>query len=91
MNAQIRSGIEILDDIIGPIWIRSIDVESLDIRDCNQCILGQLYGSYECGVDYLFQGSEQRASDHGFIAPSDGIDRLTQEWKNVIDKKLHEM
>lgn len=36
-----------------PGWHEKIDVSRLDMRDCGECVLGQLYGVYGTGLDAL--------------------------------------
>ncbi len=40
-------------DVELPGWANKIDVDSLDMREPNKCILGQLYNDYMIGIEKL--------------------------------------
>lgn len=59
-------------DIVRPGWAQEIDLGSLDLGDCDVCVLGQLYGDYEEGAAKLFAvaGNPEEASKRaGFNVP----------------------
>lgn len=52
MKDKVLRGIELLDREV-PDWREKIDWDRLNMADCFRCILGQLFGEYAEGVDYL--------------------------------------
>lgn len=52
MNENVSRGISLLDQEV-PGWRDKIDWDKLDMSNCFRCILGQLFGEYAEGVDYL--------------------------------------
>lgn len=81
-------------------WADLIDPTELDMRHVHNCVLGQIFGSYFRGVDYLFGRGEQdqfdAAIDHGFNVEAyggqeyeDEYDGLNAGWREcVIDRRL---
>lgn len=49
---RVASGVYMLD-IFSPGWRQKIDLANLDITSCRDCVLGQIYGSYETGMRRL--------------------------------------
>lgn len=45
----VRKASESLDDI-KPDWYKDIDLDTIDMGDCNECLLGQLFGGYTDGI-----------------------------------------
>lgn len=67
-------------DIYGPRdWALGINLETLDLWDNKQCVLGQLYGHYKRTPDHVFVHSRQSA----FI-PLFQARRMTKAWKFEI-------
>mgnify|MGYP001564744249 FL=1 len=47
--SYVERGAEVLDRVY-PGWWRKIDLDRLDMKDCSDCLLGQLYGDYRSGL-----------------------------------------
>lgn len=83
-------GAEFLTRVLeGPQWRPRIDLDSLNLCSSYQCVLGQLYGVYERGVDALgLNGAQQ--FDYGFtVSPRfDGYvgawEALTEAWRREL-------
>jgi len=68
MEQRRDRGVALLDSE-QPGWRSKVDGPTLRMRTCHDCVLGQLFGSYQLGRQILgasgkFEGS---ASDHGFM------------------------
>lgn len=46
---RVERGMAWLDAHV-PGWLDRIDMETLDIGDCDRCVLGQLFGSFDAGI-----------------------------------------
>lgn len=84
-----------------PGWAKKINIDELDMNNCNQCIIGQAVCNYfdlytkdtHAGWDY--QAIEDWAIDYGFQAP-DGTDEsqyqkfsnLETVWSDEVRKRL---
>lgn len=90
MKAEVEKGIKLLDEKV-PGWRERIDPDSLDMSDCFQCILGQLFGSFSDGskkLGFVWLGNTE---DFGFevkqrFAPLP-YDELTNLWKKELEKR----
>ena len=91
-EATIRAlrGVDFLD-IEMPGWINHIDVDSLDLFDCDNCVLGQLFGEYTKGIKILEIGNDDAVhcgfeSCHVICGGGGFMDyaELTTAWKNII-------
>ena len=74
----------------GPDWTSRISTGELDMETTHRCILGQLFGSYDTGVEALnLNDDEEFAIDYGYC-PLEGTDTgnrvLTEEWKRRIQE-----
>lgn len=82
-DAAIDKGIALLDERV-PTWCTKMQLDHLDLKSPDSCVLGQVYGSFGQGWDALgfdFPG------EYGFDA-DDGMsyDGLTRRWKQRIRK-----
>lgn len=99
---QVKNGMAFLDQRF-PDWLYRVNVETLDLVDCEYCVLGQLCGDYEVAATALklgyIYGEEFR--NLAFIGvPSTGADtewedqnweELTKEWKcQIIERRARE-
>lgn len=90
MNVQERvaRGATLLDEH-EPGWELKIDLGTLALESCYQCVLGQLFGHFDEGVEELFLDKPMGSSvGYGFCGPLDGYDRLNDEWTRVIKERL---
>jgi hypothetical protein len=86
---RVERGAALLDER-RPGWWDEVDVGRLSIRDCDLCVLAQLWGWYLDGRDELFGGVDQEddyynARRHGFDdAP---FKALTDLWRAAIEHR----
>ena len=78
-EANAERGANLLDEKY-PGWYKKINLDNLDITSCFRCILGQLYGSYENGIDIL--------SMHFYTSTHYGFTHGTPQWKELIQNRL---
>ena len=84
-------GAELLDQR-QPNWAKPglINLRLLDLNDSLTCVLGQLYGLYDDGLDALHVWG--RACELGFCASPGNRHRwgeLTEAWRAEIRKRRH--
>lgn len=53
IKARRDRGIALLNERLDPDWVSEINLDTLDIADATDCVLGQLYGWYGTGLDEL--------------------------------------
>lgn len=86
---EVDRGVALLDKH-NPGWREKIDREKLDLNDFWNCILGQLYGVMDDGMNELFGEGQWRDNDavaHGFwlnTAKRYDYPGLTSEWKSRL-------
>jgi hypothetical protein len=89
---QVAAGIAWLDEHKWG-WRKKIDLSTLDMGHNRNCVLGQVYGSYE-NTDYML--SETRKQQLGFTVKSgqswsemcQSWDELTKEWERQLERAL---
>lgn len=85
LASRVDAGARLLDEK-RPGWHREIAMDVIAMKDCDKCILGQVYGGFEIGLAELFgdaDGWESEDIDHGFNAGS--IFKMTQEFDSLAD------
>ena len=88
----VQHGMTLLDRV-RPGWDAEIDLTRLDISCPNDCLLGQLYGSFAQGMRRL----SVPASVYGFHAPpysnrAESLALLTEAWREAIgNRRLERM
>lgn len=94
---QVKKGAALLDKEV-PDWRGRIDTFKLDIESWTQCVLGQVFGAYDEGLDQLtrtrvlagidtsaWQGRCDFAVEHGFNTREDqGSGALTDAWLDEL-------
>ncbi len=101
VQERVANGAALLDEKI-PGWELRINLQELNLSSCVTCVLGQLYGHYDEGMEEIFPAevcecgeehlSMERSAPHGFSAS--GIDTgeqytaLDVEWTRVIKERL---
>ncbi len=86
---RVANGMRLLDEKV-PRWIEKIDLESLDIISCHDCIIGQALGLF-CPSKLLLLGLKMfdgSSYNHGFVGP--GHQDLEREWTTQILKRREE-
>lgn len=81
-KAAVNNGIRLLDKE-NPDWRRHINIDTLDVSDCTNCILGQLYGHYCTGEDMLCINGH--ADRYGFAIVHGDYTTLTDTWKLALN------
>lgn len=81
-----------------PGWWQRIDVSGLDLASCQACVLGQLFGEFNDGVEAVFPRRLDKVDKRiGFAASrgfdviddvaSDSFDALTAAWLDLINER----
>jgi hypothetical protein len=91
---RVREGVRLLDEQ-NPGWDSRIDLARLDMRQCGNCILGQLYGEYDQGLNKLclMSASDVFVARYGFtVFPSQVMlkypfRRLTWAWTKLVGER----
>lgn len=52
LRERVASGAEYLDEVYAD-WAATIDVDTLDLNGCDECVLGQLFGGFRDGMEQL--------------------------------------
>lgn len=92
IEQRVARGAELLNGLV-PGWTERIDVNTLDIKLGDRCVLGQVfsertedYGAYYRGLDTLLVGDF--GADYGFhvleACNYSEWEALTNEWKRVL-------
>lgn len=79
-TSKVNAGIALLDRE-QPGWRTKIDLDKLDLASCSVCVLGQIFGDYDEGIEQL----NINGYDYGFNAMS-GMSELTEAWKEALGK-----
>jgi hypothetical protein len=83
-RSRVAKGAALLDDK-RPGWADRIDLASLDMGCCSQCVLGQVFGSFFWAASgfWPIHDLKQRAEEHGFdlnTADADSVAAAEEEW-----------
>jgi hypothetical protein len=101
LRTRMLRGVEALDATT-PNWWKDIDLERLNLKDCVNCVLGQLYNNYTTGVQALTELLDENhlhADEHfddstGHIVAShygfDHDDELQCEWADEDDNLMEQ-
>lgn len=65
ITERAANGAALLDEM-EPNWFHDIDTTFLNLRDATQCVLGQLYGHYDSGLEKLGLRSLADGRMYGF-------------------------
>lgn len=87
IQERVDRGAALLDAEI-PGWVQRIDLDRFRMSSCSRCILGQLFGSFENGLDELHLRSRVD-SPEGFdiVTPEDEYAAFTAAWKQLIIRR----
>lgn len=87
VKKRVQRGIALLEKKHGPNWVDRVDLETLELMNCENCVLGQLYGRYSAGTSALHITFE--APDYGFtIRDDDGWGRLQAAWMDALTPRV---
>ncbi|UJQ86919.1 hypothetical protein SEA_TREAT_84 [Streptomyces phage Treat] len=77
---EVAKGIKVLDQQV-PNWRQKIDVENLDLGSCSICVLGQVFGDYNDGIEKL----NVDGYEHGFNTTGSYAE-LKDAWVEALGK-----
>ena len=85
---RVASGAALLDERM-PGWHQRIDLDTLDIDSCKNCVLGQIYGSPQMEVSFdPGLGFDIDDADYRFASSSrQRVKRLTVAWRELIESR----
>lgn len=84
---NVREAAKRLDEI-EPNWFNIINFDTLDMNDCFNCVLGQVFGHYDKGVDAVF--GEKDAYHYKFqnlINTPFGYQTDIMLWKDEVNER----
>lgn len=89
---RVSAGAEMLD-ALEPGWRDRIDVETFDIYSTTHCVLGQLQGSYDSGVEYYGLDAGESAREYGFdlLASECCSEKEPMYWEALQEAWLNEL
>lgn len=74
----VTKGINLLDEQV-PDWRTKIDPERLNLASCEVCVLGQIFGDYDTGLEQLnIDGYDYGFNTYGSMA------ELTEAWRDAL-------
>lgn len=82
-DTAVLKGAELLDEHGPENWREMIDIGTLSITSCERCVLGQVFGGYGIGREFLGI-SPSKAAQYGFATL--GLDRGggTRAWRRYL-------
>lgn len=83
---RVKAGMALLERKYGPEWIDKIDLETLNIADITQCVLGQVYGGFGQGLGQIRVSPYRYGFDK--ISESDSYAPLQAAWKDAIRSRV---
>lgn len=87
---SIERGIAMLDSRIAD-WRERVDLDALDMADAQACLLGQIYGSLNQGLEAL-EVASSHADHYGFSIPFNAYEaealneKLNDAWREALSK-----
>jgi hypothetical protein len=85
-DEKAAKGAALLDKRL-PGWRDKVEPETLQLRWCSSCVLGQLFGAYDRGIELLGL-NDQEAREYGFYAGGatrpTTWERLTIAWRKLL-------
>ncbi len=93
IRSRVEAGAKFLDSILDPAdWPHRIDLETLDINSCTECMFGQIEGDFYT-MRRMHDLNSEQCQDLGFLVvgddPDDGEDAmLDQAWHAYVTTRL---
>ena len=93
IQSRVEAGAKFLDSILDPTdWPHRIDLDTLDINSCGECMFGQIEGDFYA-MKLMHDLSSGQCQDFGFLVagdePDDGEDHmLDQAWHAYVTTRL---
>lgn len=69
LQQRVERGAKWLDEV-SPQWITMIDLTRLDLGNSRCCVLGQVYGDYDAGLDEWWHWHEDEQTGDALPEPS---------------------
>lgn len=82
---HVKQGMTLLKIKYGENYVEHIDPKTLDLACGSDCVLGQLYGSYDEGLAALNIGN---GGDYGFDANGASYHELDAAWIQLLHEEL---
>jgi len=80
----VARGVELLDERL-PGWDEEITVENLNLSNCRECVLGQLFGEYDKGLRVLGLSSKDAKSLGFYRWPGPSRwESLSKAWRDIV-------
>jgi len=92
ITERVQAGVELLDSQV-PGWDSRIDLDTLDICSESSCVIGQLFGRYDKGLNALDLWGVRAPYELGFSrrlgegGVDEVFDLLTRQWRKVIEQR----
>lgn len=75
-------------DEIRPDWFTRINFETLDMNDCLNCILGQVFGHYDNGIEVIFGQNDWDYYKYRNLEDAPfGYKTNIQLWKDEVNER----
>lgn len=87
-----RKGAALLDEFHGADWDEMLDLDALDVSDCMFCVLGQLFGDYNDGLDRLLQVVDDRNkldAEYGFSMTQEEFNTLSAGMESLKSEEVY--
>lgn len=86
---RVDRGAALLDER-RPGWWEDVDVRTLDMGGCWSCVLGQVFGEYHDGTEWLGVPADTWSVQWlGFEGSEQDYDVLTILWRAAINRRRH--
>jgi len=83
LDHRVRAGIALLDGSGPTNWRARVDVDKLDLENPRSCVLGQVYGTFDDGMDAL-DLTFVEAARYGFVTGV-GLRYVPSSWRALTD------
>lgn len=88
--ARVKRGARLLDEKV-PGWAGKVNVERLDMTDCESCVVGQVFGEFMEGVEEIkpdYKTWEAWVTRRGYWADTlTKYPRLDALWRAEIERR----
>lgn len=93
ISPNVEAGAKLLDEHFGTTtWRADVDQERLSIRSTHDCVLGQLFGDFDLGLEHLEIRGRDASTFFGFdigpwdMDPDKAFTELTRQWLSVLNQ-----
>lgn len=88
-TSVVAKGIQFLDKNYSGDWRSKLDLDELDLGSCSVCVLGQLFGSYDTGLNEMGLDESRYGDENAYslgFNTSDSMAALTKAWRDALGK-----